>query len=129
MAMTCPHGRPLGGVFVCPQCAMGMPVTPMVSANPFAGFVKALGRANQVAANGFMAAVRAELARARKKYPKPLNSHHEAYAVVLEELQEAWEEVRKHEADPERIRAELVQVAAMCAMWVEDVCDAKKAEG
>ena len=45
------------------------------------------------------------------------NSHHEAYAVILEELDEYWEEVRKKTADrrPSDMKKELVQVAA-CAV-------------
>lgn len=46
----------------------------------------------------------------------PLNSFHEAYAVILEELEEFWDEVKKkrRERDCDLLRAELVQVAAMC---------------
>ena len=64
-----------------------------------------------------------ELARARAKHG-PMHSHHEAYAVLLEELDEVWDEVKRQTPDPQRIIAELVQVAAMCARWAEDVCGA-----
>ena len=46
---------------------------------------------------------------------KPFNSHHEAYAVILEELDEYWEEVRKKRSrrDNIKMRGELRQIAAM----------------
>lgn len=63
----------------------------------------------------FVADVFAELRRAEELHA-PLNSLHEAYAVILEELDELWEEVRRKRQDRDsgRIRSELVQVAAMC---------------
>ena len=71
----------------------------------------------------FALAMEAELARARAKHG-PMHSHHEAYAVLLEELDEVWDEVKRQQPDAQRIIAELVQVAAMCARWAEDVCGA-----
>ena len=64
-----------------------------------------------------------ELGRARKKHP-PMHSHHEAWGVIQEELDEVWDEVKRQQPDPQRIIAELVQVAAVCARWAEDVCGA-----
>jgi hypothetical protein len=54
----------------------------------------------------------------------PFNSAHEGYAVILEELDELWEEVRKksRERDPEKLRKEAIQVAAMGVRFVLDVC-------
>lgn len=66
----------------------------------------------------------AELARARAKFPVALNSAHEGYAVVHEELDELWDEVKC--GRPERLgemRAEAVQVGAMALRFIEDVCD------
>lgn len=50
---------------------------------------------------------------------------HEAYAVILEELDEVWDEIKKKvcERDPELIRKELVQVAAMAVRTIVDVVD------
>jgi hypothetical protein len=64
-----------------------------------------------------------EVTRARQLH-QPMSSHHEAYAVILEELDEYWEEVRKkrEERDPKAIREELIQTAAMCVRAVHDVC-------
>lgn len=43
----------------------------------------------------------------------PIKSPHEGYAILLEELDEFWEEVKKKEHDPVAMRKELVQLAAM----------------
>lgn len=69
----------------------------------------------------FLCEVKAELRVARTKHG-PMSSHHEAYAVILEELDEYWEEVRKRrsERDPQAMRAELVQIAAMAARAATD---------
>lgn len=55
-----------------------------------------------------------ELKRATAKNG-PFNSGHEAYAVILEELCEFWDEIRLKGEDRNRfnMRAELIQVAAM----------------
>lgn len=87
-----------------------------------AGMLDALALMEPPVENGFLVLVEHELKRARTKHTKPLHSHHEAYAVVLEELAEVWDEVRQQTANPQRIIAELIQVAAMCARWAEDVC-------
>lgn len=71
----------------------------------------------------FAASVRCELARARQKHG-PMHSHHEAYAVLLEELDEVWQEVKSQQPDPRRILSELIQVGAICQRWAEDVCGA-----
>ena len=88
-----------------------------------------------------------ELARANEKFPA-FSSHHEAYAVLLEEVEElaevlntakpwmnkTWEEVRgKHPDKEHNIRCflvgikhiatesatEAIQVAAMCDKWMQ----------
>lgn len=53
----------------------------------------------------------------------PLHSAHEAYAVILEELDEFWEEVRKKQQyrDPVAMRTERLHVAAMCVRAAVDV--------
>ncbi len=70
--------------------------------------------------------VAAELDRARRLHG-PCRSLHEGYSVILEELDEFWDEVRKRRElrIPERCIAELVQVAAMCQKVAEDVLDAE----
>ncbi len=64
-----------------------------------------------------------EAKRACTKHP-PMNSHHEAYAVILEELEEYWIEVMKRPSkrDPEALKLELIQTAAMCLRTLHDLC-------
>jgi hypothetical protein len=66
--------------------------------------------------------VRKELKRAQDLHA-PLNSAHEAYAVILEELDEFKAEVWKHaEArDVAKMRRELIQVAAMAIRAIGDL--------
>ena len=70
----------------------------------------------------FLGAVAAEATRATTKHP-PLHSHHEAYAVILEELDEYKAEVWKQtkNRDKEAMRTELVQLAAMCVRAAVDL--------
>jgi hypothetical protein len=70
----------------------------------------------------FLAIVLTEVQRARSLHA-PLNSPHEAYAVILEELDEFKAEVWKKRAarDPRAMREELIQIAAMCARAAEDL--------
>jgi hypothetical protein len=53
------------------------------------------------------------------------NSDHEAYAVLLEELDEVWDEVklRSEKRDYSRMRSELIQVAAVACRWAEQLTD------
>ncbi len=59
-----------------------------------------------------------ELQRARKKHTKPFNSAHEGYAVILEELDEVWEEIKRD--DLPAAQQEMVQVAAMALRFLVD---------
>jgi hypothetical protein len=71
--------------------------------------------------SSFYQHVRAELERACEKHP-PLHSLHEAFAVLLEEVDEFKAEVWKQtsQRDVTNMRRELVQIAAMCARVVHD---------
>lgn len=64
-----------------------------------------------------------ELSTATVKYP-PMASAHEGYAVLLEEVDELWHEVKCRPAarSRARMRAEAIQVAAMAIRFVLDVC-------
>jgi hypothetical protein len=50
-------------------------------------------------------------------------SLHEAWAVMLEELDEVWEIVRqkKRDRDPAEIRKELIQLAAMAIKSIDSI--------
>jgi hypothetical protein len=62
----------------------------------------------------FLQDVREEYEHATRKYGG-FNSAHEGYAVILEELDELWEEVRRKRAnrDHKNMYRESVQIAAM----------------
>lgn len=65
--------------------------------------------------------VRDEVERAIRKH-RPMNSPHEGYAVIAEELDELWEDVRADAGrDPLRGIKEAVQVAAMGVRYVMDL--------
>ena len=65
--------------------------------------------------------VDAEFQRASSLYPK-FNSAHEGYAVLLEEVEELWDEVKKSpkRRDPAKMKEEAVQVAAMALRFLND---------
>jgi hypothetical protein len=67
-----------------------------------------------------LASIRSEVERAMLLHP-PLNSMHEAAAVLFEEVQEAWDEIRKRDRDPAAIRTELVQAGAMVVRAMVDL--------
>lgn len=54
----------------------------------------------------------------------PFNSAHEGYAVIKEELDELWEEVRKKRGnrDMEKMLKEAIQVSAMGLRFAVDIC-------
>lgn len=59
-----------------------------------------------------------EYNKARVKH-KPMNSAHEGYAVILEELEEMWEEIKKDNIKNARLEA--YQVAAMCLAFLLEI--------
>lgn len=60
---------------------------------------------------------------------KPFNSAHEGYAVILEEVEELWDEVKKKRAERsvEAMRMECIQIAAMALRFIQDVLDPQDA--
>ncbi len=74
----------------------------------------------------FFLEVRREYARATEKFG-PFNSAHEGYAVLLEEVDELWDEVKKkrEKRDHENMYRECVQIAAMAMKFVVSVCKEK----
>lgn len=81
-----------------------------------------LDRATQSPAQKILAEVASELVFALSKFP-PYNSAHEGYAVILEELDELWEEIKSnktpgHEA---RQRKEALQVATTAVRFILDL--------
>lgn len=70
----------------------------------------------------FPALVAAEVERSRVLFPAERASLHESYAIILEEIDEFWDEVKlkASQRSPERLLVELVQVAAMAQRAAED---------
>jgi hypothetical protein len=70
----------------------------------------------------FLELVRKELESARAAHPTNMHNMHEAYAVILEEMDELkaeiWKSPRKR--DYRAMADEIIQVAAMCARAYED---------
>jgi hypothetical protein len=65
--------------------------------------------------------IREEYLRARNKFHK-FNSDHEGYAVILEELDELWDDIKNNRADDLK-RKEAVQVAAMALRFILDLAE------
>jgi hypothetical protein len=89
--------------------------TPMDDARPSLGEV--------------MAAIEDEVSSAERTWP-PMNSAHEAYAVLLEEVDELWDHVKVNQKrrDLSAMRKEAIQVAAMAVRFVRDVCDGQRGQ-
>jgi hypothetical protein len=71
-----------------------------------------------------VAEVLREYRRARVKHA-PMRGPHEGYAVLLEELDELWDEVRRWQPDAQgraAMRKEAVQIAAMALAFIVEVC-------
>jgi len=63
-----------------------------------------------------------EIKRARAKHA-PMRGAHEGYAVLLEEVDELWDEVKRSKADLVAMRKEAIQIGAMALAFVVEVCD------
>lgn len=70
----------------------------------------------------FLDDVLTERQKADDAWP-PINSHHEGYAVLKEEVEEYWEIVKQkeHERDPKAMYKELTQIAAVAWRIVRDL--------
>lgn len=70
-----------------------------------------------VALDRALGLIRQEVLRAACKHgPQPFHSEHEGYAIVLEELDEVWDEVRANNTAASV--DEMIQVGAMAAHFV-----------
>jgi len=64
-----------------------------------------------------------EVARAKENWP-PFNSAHEGFAVLKEEIDELWDEVKvkQKNRDLAKMQYEAIQVAAMAIRFAMEVC-------
>ena len=74
---------------------------------------------------GIAELVALEAQRAADIY-QPMNGPHEAYAIIKEEFEEFWDEVKKFSIPKGRdtranMRLELIQTAAMCIRTIKDL--------
>ncbi len=90
------------------------------------GNVMSALKGNQVQDN--LTAIEVECAKAMFDWPE-FNTAHEGYAVILEELDELWDEVKKKpkNRDSAKMKVECIQIAAMALRFATEICDTKKA--
>ncbi len=62
-----------------------------------------------------------EIIKAKTKHPGDFYSLHEGYAVLLEEVDEVWDDIKKDQSK-ETIKKELIQVAAMAVRMIQELC-------
>ncbi len=65
--------------------------------------------------------VRSAVQSAVARHPQPFRSPHEGYAIILEELDELWNEVTKKKHDAEKLRHEALHVAATAVRFYIDL--------
>lgn len=61
-----------------------------------------------------------ELIEAINKFPS-FNSYHEGYAVIKEEVDELWDEIKKKNHDKNNLLKESLQVATMAIRFILDM--------
>ena len=62
-----------------------------------------------------------ELERANKIHGTSFNSPHEGYAVMLEEMDELFDEIRKKRPDKDRMRDVAIQIGAMAIKFIQSL--------
>jgi NTP pyrophosphatase (non-canonical NTP hydrolase) len=80
---------------------------------------------NRVHLSVILEEIKSEVIKARAKHA-PMRGRHEGYAVMLEEVDEVWEEIKKRECNWSELRKELVQVAAMAVCMINEVVDGRR---
>lgn len=64
--------------------------------------------------------VKAEIKRGVERHGN-YNSSHEAYAVLLEEVDELWDEIKKRHQDYPAMKKEAIQVAAIAIRFCDEI--------
>jgi len=77
----------------------------------------------EIVVDKILSETRVELLAAMEKFPK-FNSAHEGYAVLKEEVDELWDEVKTNQSmrNPNNMQKESIQVAAMGLRFAIEVC-------
>ena len=57
---------------------------------------------------------------ATTKHTRPHASLHESYAILMEEVEEFWDELKLQNPDPANLRKELLQIAAVAIRAIHD---------
>jgi len=65
--------------------------------------------------------VEQEYSKAVLKHTRRFASLHEGISIIREEFEEAWDEVKKQNADPEALKKEMAQVGAMAMRFLTDL--------
>ncbi len=78
-------------------------------------------------ANENLTEIQIECQKAMFDWPE-FHTAHEGYAVLLEEVDELWDEVKKKpkNRDSAKMKAECIQIAAMALRFATEICDTKK---
>lgn len=75
---------------------------------------------NEKQLDGILALIRADVIKCRRKR-KPFNSPHEGYAVLQEEVDELWDEVKADNGRELSALEEATQVGAMAVRYIMDI--------
>lgn len=82
--------------------------------------MKRLDEKTEKAIDNAMSKIEVELRSALEKFPKPFNSEHEGFAVLNEEVDELWDEIKDNKSEGSRARqhGEAIQIGAMAAKYI-----------
>ena len=65
--------------------------------------------------------IQAEHDKAKKKYTQNFTSNHEGFAVLKEEVDELWDEVKRKHPSNEQMREEAIQIGAMALRFLNEL--------